>query len=316
MPELKFSLVENAIDYIFEAIGCLNSKDHRKLKYAVLHLSGAVELVFKARLIQEHWSLVFNNPGNATRTQFEAGDFSSVDFQEVQNRLANVCNVNLLPQQPVLRALRKLRNRVEHFAFSAEIREIESLLIKIWSFLWDFLHKELPDEIADQQEVLDKVRDAMHKHQGLVNSRLKDLEPRVDALRRAGTTILTCPLCLQEALSIPGDDEPLCLFCHYQRSADQVADDWATVFVGYPHTDPKEASLYPVLKECPVCGSETMIEFEDGSQFPPDPAWACFTCGASGAPTSQCVSCGEEFLFEDPDVVRCPNCRKEGLPET
>jgi hypothetical protein len=113
--KFELSLVENAVDYLLEATNDLNAREERKLKYAVLHLSGAVELVFKARLIQEHWSLVFTNPGKATRGQFENGDFTSADFQEVQNRLASICRLNFSEHQPVLQALRHLRNRLEHF---------------------------------------------------------------------------------------------------------------------------------------------------------------------------------------------------------
>jgi hypothetical protein len=314
MPELELSLVENAFDYLLEAIDNLNSKDEKKLKYAVLHLSSAVELVFKARLVQEHWSLVFADPGKATQGKFERGDFRSADCEEVQVRLKNKCGLSFSEHQPVLKALRQLRNRVEHFAVSADRSQVESLLIKTWLFLWDFMHEELADEVWDQEDLLDDVRDGMRRHQGLVKARLVEKEGDLKALRSRGTLVLGCPLCLQDTLAIPGEDEePSCCFCHYQRPADEVADRWATVFVGYPHSDPKEASMYPVLQECPTCGSETMIEFEDGSQFPPDPAWACFTCGESGSPTSTCSSCGEEFDYE-PDEFHCPECRGEKGP--
>jgi hypothetical protein len=173
------------------------------------------------------------------------------------------------------------------------------------------MHKELPDHVVNQEDVLDQVRQAMRQHEGLVEARLIGIGPELESLRLRGRVVLKCPICLQETLVLPSDDEePSCLFCRYQRPSEEVADDWATIFLGYPHTDPKEASMYPVLQECPTCGSETMIEFEDGGQFPPDPAWVCFTCGDSGSPTSICMSCGEEFDYED-DVYYCPECRGE-----
>jgi hypothetical protein len=36
------------------------------LKYAVLHLQAAREVLLKVRLIREHWTLVFKNPDKAT----------------------------------------------------------------------------------------------------------------------------------------------------------------------------------------------------------------------------------------------------------
>jgi hypothetical protein len=38
----------------------------RDIKYAVLHLQAAAEVLLKARLFREHWDLVFNDPGKAT----------------------------------------------------------------------------------------------------------------------------------------------------------------------------------------------------------------------------------------------------------
>jgi hypothetical protein len=93
-----------------------------------------------------------------------------------------------------------------------------------------------------------------------------------------------------------------------------VADEWASAFIGYPHTDPKERIVYPVLIECAECGSETMIEFEDGGQYPPNPAWACFTCGMSGPPITHCQECGEAFPWKE-EIFLCPDCQGEGLED-
>ncbi len=312
MAKFELSLVENAFDFLLEAMAALNSGDRRKLKYAVLHLASAVELVFKARLAQEDWSLVFKDPTKATQGQFERGDFRSIDFQEARERLEGFCGLSLSEFEPLLRTLRTLRNRVEHFAVSVDTVEVESILIKTGSFLWDFMHSELVDEVKEQQSVLDDIRRGIRQHEGLVRLRLEKIEPDLEAYRARDTLVLSCPRCLQDTLVVHGEDEePFCLLCHYRRSPEEVADDWATVFIGYPHTDPKEASAYPVLQECETCGSETMIEFEDGSQFPPDPAWVCFTCGESGSPTSTCSSCGEEFDYEG-EVFHCPRCRGGG----
>lgn len=48
----------------------------RNLKYAVLHLAAGVEVFLKARLQYEHWSLVFAQPGTATREALAEARFS------------------------------------------------------------------------------------------------------------------------------------------------------------------------------------------------------------------------------------------------
>ena len=173
----------------------------------------------------------------------------------------------------------------------------------------------MPDKAAEKDDMLNDIREKMSSHKTYVEERLKEIKPRLDALKRDEIIIVDCPFCLQTALSIPGGEDPECHFCRYQNEPKQVADDWATVFIGYPHTDPKERMIAPVLKECPSCGKETMIEFEDGGMTPPDPAWICFSCGDSGSPMITCRSCGEEFPWEGDGSYICPECLGEGSSE-
>ena len=70
MDTLQFSLVENAFDFFLEAIESLQGQNTRKVKYAVLHLTSAVELVLKARLVKEHWTLICRDPSKVTQENF------------------------------------------------------------------------------------------------------------------------------------------------------------------------------------------------------------------------------------------------------
>lgn len=310
MKKLQLSLVENAFDFFSEAIACLDENEPRKLKYAILHMASAVELVLKARLVEEHWALIFKEPSRAKLKRFEKGDFRSADFLDAQQRLGGICGVDLAKHKPLLKSLRDMRNRIQHFAFEGGIPEIRSVLTRTWSFLWDFIHDQMPEEVENEQDILEKIKGRMVEHEEYVRQRLAEIKPDLDRLVEDGTVVVCCPSCLEEALAIPGGQDPTCRFCRYENDADRVADDWAAVFVGYPHTDPKERMIEPVLKECPECGMETMIEFEDGGMVPPDPAWACFSCGQSGSPTVKCHRCGEEFPWEG-EVYVCPKCRGE-----
>ncbi|MGH9891434.1 MAG: hypothetical protein ACREA0_05520 [bacterium] len=311
MKKLRLSLVENALDFFSEAIACLEKDRSGKLKYAVLHVASAVELILKARLGREHWALMFREPARAEYRSFERGDFRSADFVDTQQRLETICGVDLTKHRSLLNPLRDMRNRLQHFAFSGDVPEIRSVVTRTWSFLWDFIHDEMPDQVADHRDTLEEFRDRMTKHEEHVRARLTDIEPDLDRLRVDGIVVVSCPSCLQEALVLPGGEDPSCRFCRYEQDPLHVADDWASVFVGYPHTDPKERLIEPVLKECVECGRETMIEFEDGSMTPPDPAWICFSCGQSGSPTVRCRACGEEFPWEEDEVYVCPECRGE-----
>lgn len=308
MAELRLSLVENALDFFHEAVKDAQEPDPKRLKYTVLHSASAVELILKARLVLEHWTLVFRDPGKAEVDNFKGGKFQSVDFQEAQERLERICKIDLAKHKPILKVLRETRNRVQHFEFSADLPEVASMLAKAWSFLWDFIHDNLPDEVDEHCLLIDEIKELVVKQEDFIDQRLAEIEPKLESAKNEGSLVLACPSCLQETLEVAGGENPVCHFCRYENDAEQVADDWASVFVGYPHTDPKERYISPVLKECRNCGYETMIEFESGSMYPADPAWICFTCGGEGSPTTKCHSCGEEFTWEA-DVYICPDCR-------
>jgi hypothetical protein len=308
MSELRLNLLENALDFLLEAVERFDEADPRQIKYAVLNAASAVELVLKARLADEHWTLIFRDPAKATREQYESRRFSSADLDAVMERLKNVCALHLPKHERTIRTLRRKRNEMQHFECSANVAEATSLLVKTWSFLWDFVHEQIPSLSDAAEELLERIRRRMVKQESYVTERLGEIRPEVEHAQDEGNLIVACPSCLQETLIIPGGHDPHCPFCRYQRESQEVADQWATVFVGYPHTDPKEAWDDPVVRECPSCGSEAMIEFEDGDAVPPDPAWVCFSCGDSGSPMTKCHSCGEEFPWEG-EVCACPDCR-------
>ena len=52
----------------------------RNLKDAVLHVANGTELLFKARLAEEHWTLIFANPDEASHEKLAGEDFRSVRF--------------------------------------------------------------------------------------------------------------------------------------------------------------------------------------------------------------------------------------------
>ena len=58
--QLQLTLLDNALDFLLSAAEAVRRDEgHRSLKEAVLHLANGVELMVKARLAREHWSLIF-----------------------------------------------------------------------------------------------------------------------------------------------------------------------------------------------------------------------------------------------------------------
>ena len=110
----------------------------------------AVELILKARLLHEHWTLIVNK--NPSRAAFEAGDFVSVTFEEACKRLSDAI---LDPVPPKARqsfdALRKLRNLIVHFVppegegLMGRVRT-DAEMRKIAMAAWGALHNLMGNE--------------------------------------------------------------------------------------------------------------------------------------------------------------------------
>ncbi|HEX4556398.1 MAG TPA: hypothetical protein VH249_20580 [Xanthobacteraceae bacterium] len=75
-------LIENALDFLTRAIDEFEGAP----KYSIIHFYAAIELFLKARLLDEHWSLIVSKEPD--RAKFESGDFVSVAFDTICIRLA------------------------------------------------------------------------------------------------------------------------------------------------------------------------------------------------------------------------------------
>ena len=109
--QLQYSLLDNALDSLLSAAEAVRRDEGpRSLKEAVLHLGNGVELVVKARLAGEHWSLIFSDIDKASYNKITSGDLVSVDFPKALDRLKNIGGVSIDKQvNPHLEVLRNLR---------------------------------------------------------------------------------------------------------------------------------------------------------------------------------------------------------------
>jgi len=125
---IMFRPADNGLDYLQSVIEHLrDDPDERDLKYAVLHLQAAVEVLLKVRLVREHWSLIFEKPSAATSAALVGGDFKSITLEDTLTRLTNIAGVEVpkLAQQQFQRLANK-RNKLQHFGLSEQATDRES----------------------------------------------------------------------------------------------------------------------------------------------------------------------------------------------
>ncbi|MFI9730896.1 hypothetical protein [Streptomyces sp. NPDC052092] len=136
------------MDYLDRAVTELTEgstpPDERALKYAVLHLQAATEVLLKARLVGEHWSLVFKQLPKADFEAFKQGDFESCSIAETIERLIRIAQVSVSQDaRGAISALTQDRNRLTHYGHTGSSFLVEARAARVLSFLLEFISGEL-----------------------------------------------------------------------------------------------------------------------------------------------------------------------------
>jgi len=273
-------LLDNALDYLLSAAEHARSDRPGNLKYALLHLAAGVELLLKARLEKEHWSLLFADVDKAAQDRLRSGDFRSVDFETASSRLQSIAEVTISdPARRHLDQLRRLRNQVQHFTVDLELGQVKSLLVHGANFFLDFLGSNLADEMAGREELLETIHEQLREVEDFVKARLATVEGDLaDA-----ADVIECPVCWQDTLVI-GRGDPHCPFCGFSRSAKDMSE-----YIGEGAIDDK----------CLSCGERTLSFVLYHNELGVD--W-CMTCGTR---QTMCPECGRVSVGEH-EV--CPEC--------
>ena len=210
------SLTRNAFDFLQHAV----AEFDRAPKYSVIHFCSAIEMLLKARLMQEHWSLIVSKPDQADLAKFKAGDFISVTLQEARARIRNIANEDIGDEAYAsFRTLANHRNKVVHFfhhGLESDQTAKEAIVAeqcRAWFHLhrllhgWDTYFHDFGSEIARADK-------AMKKHQQYLAAKFQALTSELEARRKAGKAPKACSACGFEA-AIPDaiDDQIASLSC-------------------------------------------------------------------------------------------------------
>lgn len=317
---VSWSVVDNGLDFLERAVGEL-SQSPPDNKYAALHLFSAIEVLVKARLIREHWTLACVKPDGATPVTFAAGDVATIDPMTGLKRLQSNLGLSISASQVNnVNAVRRLRNRAAHFAFvAADAIAVRTTLgrgldFTLW-FLGNHIRPGAPDdELEAIDEVTKEISGALTSIKGFVKERLNSLS--ADLAEAA--LLLVCPRCSQATLTMPEDGAPICLFCIWESLGEEGADEYVSSVLGYSqYVVGKEGGVWPV-HDCPNCAATALVHgievIKDAAETHGDlhdpylpPVFGCFACGYLGTrlDLDECSSCG---TITDSGMAVCNEC--------
>lgn len=241
-------LSESAFDFLGRSV--YEIKDHPK--YSVIHFATAVELLLKARLMREHWTLVVERTSDVPLEDFLSGKAKTVTQADAIKRLKNACGENI-PVDAINQfgKIAAHRNRMIHFFHEAGRKEADGALteeiVKELCLCWFHLERLL-SEWSDQFGAFKgEIALVDKKMKGLRESlkvTFERLQPEIASLKKAGTRFNVCAGCGFEAAAVEENEgilfEQRCKVCGLGET-----------FLEFP---------------CPAeCGNVLLIEAEYGS---------------------------------------------------
>lgn len=301
---IEFDLIENGLDFIISSLkSIVESKDEIQLKYSVLHLSSGIELILKERLRREHWTLIFSNIKAANLQSLKSGDFHSVNFYDMIERLENVCGIAFLDfELNYLKELKKRRNRIEHFEFKEKEKAIKSLTSKVLSIIVSFINEHFDkDSLTNHSnEQLTYLRKKIADFDEFTEFRLAQINSELE-IKKQETEVVTCSMCFQKAFVL--NEELNCLFCGYSDDADNAALNYIENVLGISsYLEYKDGGYFP-LETCFECENDSLVN--DNGNF------ICFNCSYTWEESDvlTCSNCGELFLRQqDTFIDNCDSC--------
>jgi len=307
--DLSFEPLENGLDYVESVVDHLvGNPTPRDLKYAILHLAAAIEVILKARLGQEHWSLIFRTVDSAERSAFEKGDFESVGAAGAIDRLIKIVGLQFSDKDRVsIKRVIERRNRLQHHGLTASTQETQAVAVAALNFLIGFVDRQMRGEPGQEEAkveaTLNRIREALSGISNLVEIRMKSLKTQLEAHH----FVLECPACGQEALVV--DDPCSCLFCLLRGEPEDIAKRYVEeVLLVTQYEVVKDGGVWPI-SWCPSCERETLVA---EGHYSAEARWYCFAEAErwTHAEIEACGRCGEPTLVGDHDdgLAVCRSC--------
>lgn len=318
--EVDFPPILNGVDYLISVVDLLGRRkgdlsphdpSPRDLKYAVLHLQAASEVLLKERLRAEHWSLVVKDAGKTDQQKFLKGEFESATHTETVRRLVDVVGIRITAEEKkALGDLAKTRNALQHWGLTESAPAIEARAAEVLDFLIGFLDDELLDElsavqVADIDKEMTHVREGLNGIRAYVKSRMDRLRVELEGME---DHTVTCPACMQLALVIQLEHEPAeCHFCaRLWDDATALVKDYAYEILDFSCGSFLEGQS-GITAECTCCGMETLVSGAHTAANPEQPVNICFNCAGVFDLLASCTRCTRLFVPEEEELV-CSDC--------
>lgn len=330
LDEVFTALVTNGFDFFVRSAHEL-AKDQ---KFSIAHFATGVELLLKAVLFHEHWTLIATEPHNCAWTGVKDGTVRTIQASDLCAAITSTTGTSLNHEKTAFESVFRHRNRVLHWAPNGDLAATVAEQCLAWHHLRTLLTGPWKESFEPFKARIDEVEKLLRAHRQYLQVRFDQYEKKLEGMAKAGR-LLTCPTCsFRAGVADEGRKRVLyfeCLVCGYLASAARVAcgalyalDDLPIsncacseshdhkqlldVLNPIPILSPKEMSTYePDRSYCGECFYWEVSVARDGDDY------VCVECGARFEPSdsTQCECCGESWFGWDSvgsALLGCDSC--------
>lgn len=337
LDEVFSALVNNGFDFFVRSAHEL-AKDQ---KFSIAHFATGVELLLKAVLFHEHWTLIATEPHNCMWTGVKDGTVYTIQASELCSAITATTGTPLNHEKAALEAVFKHRNRVLHWAPNGDLATTVAEQCLAWHHLRTLLTGPWKDPFEQFQARIDENEKLLRDHRTYLQVRFDQQKKKLDGLEKAAR-VLTCPTCrFRAGVAEVGGQRVVsfeCLVCGYTASAARVAcealfaledltvedcrcgethdrEQLLDALDPTPPMKPKEMAMYePDRGYCGEC-----LEVEP-TVAPNGDGYVCVVCGATfeSSDSSTCEWCNQRWFGWDSEgsyYSGCEHCDGRGMDD-
>ncbi|HRI07205.1 MAG TPA: hypothetical protein PKW35_05265 [Nannocystaceae bacterium] len=337
LAEVFNALVTNGFDFFVRSAHEL-VKDQ---KFSIAHFATGLELLLKAALFHEHWTLIATDPHNCAWTGVKDGTVRTIQASDLCAVITSTTGTPLNHEKAAFESVFKHRNRVLHWAPNGDLAATVAEQCLAWHHLRNLLAGSWKEPFEPFQKRIDEVEKLLRAHRLYLQVRFDQHEKKLRGMENA-RRLLMCPTCgFRAGVATDGTERVIsfeCLVCGYTGSAARVACDALYALDDLPVDScecgdthdreqlldaldptpllrPKEMSFYePDRGHCGECFDIELTVAPNGGSY------VCIACGMQFDPedSTNCEWCNERWFGWDSEgsyLTGCEHCDGHGMED-
>lgn len=197
------NLVDNSLNFLNKAIAEINEDP----VFSLIHFYTGLELLLKARLMNEHWSLIVSRKSVPDIQKFNNGDFQSINLDEIFDLLDKTLGIKITKiHADTFHSIRRHRNRIIHFFHDAQNeKNIKESIVQEQLVAWYFLQLIITTQWSQIFEPwakdISKIEKKLRGYQSYLSVIFEHKSTTLQKLKTQGFKIEICPSCKFRSLA-------------------------------------------------------------------------------------------------------------------